>query len=209
MDADSDAGATAVETTMAQTRRAFLRKAAILGGGAAVAATGAGLLASDALAHPASDLEIMNFALTLEYLEADFYDRARRGEFGNLNRGVQRFAEVLYAHEQAHVDALRAMIPAAGGRAVQAPATKFPKLNQRSFVETSIVLEQTGVSAYGGAFPLLKSDDVKRAALSIHSVEARHASYARLVAGTLPANVAFFPALDKEQVLERVQPFLA
>ena len=208
MDTRFETAPTAVDTSLAQTRRAFLHKAALLGGGA-LAATGAGVFVSEALAHPQSDLEIMNFALTLEYLETDFYDRARRGEFGRLNEGVQLFAEVLYSHEQAHVDALRAMIPAAGGRAVAAPATKFPNLNQRSFIETAIVLEQTGVSAYGGAFPLLKSADVKRAALSIHSVEARHASYARLVAGTLPANVAFFPALDKEQVLERAKPFLA
>jgi len=197
-------------TATAQSRRGFLGKAALLGGGA-LAAGGLGAFAEAARAQsaPASDLAILNFALTLEYLEAEFYDRARQGDFGNLNTGVQRFAEVLYSHEQAHVDTLNATIPALGGTPVRKPALKFPKLTQKTFVRTSIVLEQTGVGAYGGAFPSLKLKAVKEAALAIHSVEARHAAYARLVAGTLPANVAFFSPLTKEQVLKRAAPFFA
>ncbi len=192
------------------TRRGFIGKAAILGGGA-LAATGAGAFAEAARAQsaPASDLAILNFALKLEYLEAEFYDRARQGAFGRLNAGVQRFAEVVYSHEQAHVDALVATIPALGGTPVKKPALKFPKLAQRSFVLTAIQLEQVGVGAYGGAFPSLKLKAVKEAALAIHSVEARHAAYARLVAGTLPANVAFFSPLTADQVLKRAAPFFA
>ncbi len=192
------------------TRRGFIGKAAILGGGA-LAATGVGAFAEAARAQsaPASDLAVLNFALTLEYLEAEFYDRARQGAFGRLNAGVQRFAEVLYSHEQAHVDTLIATIPALGGTPVKKPALKFPKLAQRSFVLTAIQLEQVGVGAYGGAFPSLKLKAVKEAALAIHSVEARHAAYARLVAGTLPANVAFFSPLTADQVLKRAAPFFA
>ncbi len=194
----------------AETRRGFIGKAAILGGGA-LAATGVGAFAEAARAQsaPASDLAILNFALKLEYLEAEFYDRARQGAFGRLNAGVQRFAEVVYSHEQAHVDALVATIPALGGTPVKKPALKFPKLAQRSFVLTAIQLEQVGVGAYGGAFPSLKLKAVKEAALAIHSVEARHAAYARLVAGTLPANVAFFSPLTADQVLKRAAPFFA
>jgi Ferritin-like domain len=197
-------------TAAAETRRGFLGKAALLGG-AALAATGAGAFAESARAAsaPASDLAILNFALKLEYLEAEFYDRARHGQFGRLNAGVQRFAEVVYSHEQAHVDTLLATIPALGGTPVAKPALKFPKLTQRSFVLTAIQLEQTGVGAYGGAFPSLKTKAVKEAALAIHSVEARHAAYARLVAGTLPANVAFFSPLTADQVLKRAAPFFA
>jgi hypothetical protein len=197
-------------TAAAQSRRGFLGKAAVLGGGA-LAATGLGVFAEAARAQsaPASDLAILNFALKLEYLEAEFYDRARQGDFGRLNAGVQRFAEVLYAHEQAHVDALIATIPALGGNPIAKPALKFPRLRQRSFVLTAIQLEQTGVGAYGGAFPLLKLKAVKEAALAIHSVEARHAAYARLVAGSLPANVAFFAPLTVDQVNRRAAPFFA
>ncbi len=193
-----------------ETRRGFIGKAAILGGGA-LAASGVGAFAEAARAQsaPASDLAVLNFALTLEYLEAEFYDRARQGAFGRLNAGVQRFAEVVYSHEQAHVDALVATIPALGGTPVKKPALKFPKLAQRSFVLTAIQLEQVGVGAYGGAFPSLKLKAVKEAALAIHSVEARHAAYARLVAGTLPANVAFFSPLTADQVLKRAAPFFA
>ncbi|MBA3787159.1 MAG: ferritin-like domain-containing protein [Actinobacteria bacterium] len=194
----------------AETRRGFIGKAALLGGGA-LAASGVGAFTEAARAQsaPASDLAVLNFALTLEYLEAEFYDRARQGAFGRLNAGVQRFAEVVYSHEQAHVDALVATIPALGGTPVKKPALKFPKLAQRSFVLTAIQLEQVGVGAYGGAFPSLKLKAVKEAALAIHSVEARHAAYARLVAGTLPANVAFFSPLTADQVLKRAAPFFA
>ena len=197
-------------TAAAQSRRGFLGKAAILGGGA-LAAGGLGVFAEAARAQsaPASDLTILNFALKLEYLEAEFYDRARQGDFGRLNAGVQRFAEVLYAHEQAHVDTLNATIPALGGNPIAKPALKFPRLRQRSFVLTAIQLEQVGVGAYGGAFPSLKLKAVKEAALAIHSVEARHAAYARLVAGTLPANVAFFAPLTVDQVNRRAAPFFA
>ena len=193
-----------------ETRRGFIGKAAILGGGA-LAAAGVGAFAEAARAQsaPASDLAILNFALKLEYLEAEFYDRARQGSFGRLNAGVQRFAEVVYSHEQAHVDALVATIPALGGTPIAKPALKFPKLAQRSFVLTAIQLEQVGVGAYGGAFPSLTLKAVKEAALAIHSVEARHAAYARLVAGTLPANVAFFSPLTADQVLKRAAPFFA
>jgi len=194
----------------AETRRGFIGKAALLGGGA-LAASGVGAFTEAARAQsaPASDLAVLNFALTLEYLEAEFYDRARQGAFGRLNAGVQRFAEVVYSHEQAHVDALVATIPALGGTPVKKPALKFPKLAQRSFVLTAIQLEQVGVGAYGGAFPSLKLKAVKEAALAIHSVEARHAAYARLVAGTLPANVVFFSPLTAAQVLKRAAPFFA
>ncbi len=194
-----------------ESRGSFLKKAAIVGGGA-LAASGAGAWTTAALAGggaPASDIAILNFALRLEYLEAEFYNRAANGGFGRLNTATQRFAEVLYFHEQSHVDALNATIPALGGNPVAKPALKFPSLNQRSFLRTAIALEQTGVGAYGGAFPSLKARAVKEAALAIHSVEARHAAWARLYAGTLPANVAFFQALTTDQVLARAKPFFA
>ncbi len=193
------------------TRAAFMRKAGLLGGGflAASGAAAFAQVAKGATAANEGDIAVLNFALTLEYLEAEFYRKAMNGDFGRLNAGVQRFATLVHQHEQEHVDAIKATIPQLGGKAVGMPKLKFPKLNQRTFVRTAIVLEQVGVGAYGGAFPSLKLTPVKEAALAIHSVEARHAAYARLVAGTLPANHAFYPALTSEQVLKAAAPFFA
>ncbi len=81
-------------------------------------------------------------------------------------------------------------------------------MKQATFLKTAMVLEDTGVSAYAGAAPMIANKKTLSAALSVHSVEARHAAWVRNIIGKggspLPAPAAFDPALTKAQVLKAV-----
>jgi len=190
------------EAAAGDTRARFLTKAGLLGGG---------LVGSSALlgANPATagaqssrgDIAILNYALTLEYLEAAFYTEAER--IGALDGELALFAEVVGAHERAHVKGLKAVL---GNRAVKRPRFNFRGTTEAAdaFAATAQVLEDTGVSAYKGQAPRIKSDAILAAALSIHAVEARHASWIRDINGEPPAPAAFDTPLSMRQVLAAV-----
>jgi CMP-2-keto-3-deoxyoctulosonic acid synthetase len=93
-----------------------------------------------------------------------------------------------------------------GSAAVKHPTFDFGSAtrSQSAFTATAIKLEDTGVMAYQGQAPFIKSQDVFKAAISIHPVEARHAAWIRQIAHQSPAPVAFNPALTKDQVLAAV-----
>jgi rubrerythrin len=151
------------------------------------------------------DVGILNFALTLEYLEAEFY---RRGLELDLGGGLRPLAEEFGAHEQEHVDALTSTIADLGGTPVAAPTVTFPMRNQAQFLELAQTFEDTGVGAYNGAAPLIESKDVLAAAGGIVQVEARHAAAIRLLAKANPAPAAFDEALEPAAVLAAVKPFI-
>jgi hypothetical protein len=187
------------ETAQRHSRRRFLRNSGIALGGAAAAG---GLLPGSALAATSKgDVAILNFALTLEYLESAFYASAMK--HAGLTGELDRFARLVHQHEKAHVEALR---KALGSAAVKRPTFGFGAAVQSrgAFVATSIKLEDTGVQAYQGQTPFIKSQDVFKAAISIHPVEARHAAWIRNLAGQSPAPAAFNPALSKSAVLAAV-----
>lgn len=153
-----------------------------------------------------SDLKILNYALTLEYLEAAFYTEA--SSKGALSGKAKAFSNVVGTHERAHVAFLR---KALGSAAVKRPKFDFKGTteNQAKFLATAKVLEDTGVAAYAGQGPLLKTKAIVKAALSIHSVEARHAAWVRDILGgtgkNVPAPKAFDAAATKAQILKAVQ----
>ena len=191
----------AMDEVKGDTRAAFLAKAGILGGGALGGSALLALMADDASASPASDRAILNFALTLEYLEAAFYTEAV--EMGALDGELALFARVVGGHERTHVRALRSAL---GRYAVARPRFNFRGTTEdaAAFAATAQVLEDTGVAAYAGQAPLIDSNAVLQAALAIHSVEARHAAWIRDINGEEPAPEAFDPALTKNQVLRAV-----
>jgi hypothetical protein len=180
-------------------RRRFLRNSGLAVGGVAVAG---GIVPGSALAATSKgDVAILNFALTLEYLESAFYASAMK--HAGLTGELDRFARLVHQHEKAHVEALR---KALGSAAIKRPAFAFGAAVQSpgAFTATSIKLEDTGVQAYQGQTPFIQSDDVFKAAISIHPVEARHAAWIRNLAQQSPAPAAFNPALTKSQVLAAV-----
>ena len=196
------------------TRAAFFRKAAV--GGGAVLTSGAimGMLPDLAAAKPSKkqDIQILNYALTLEYLEAAFYKEAL--EKGGLTGPLFEFAKLVNEHEQTHVVALKKTIKAFGGKAVASPTFDFKGSNvgNAKFQETAFVLENTGVSAYLGQVLRIKSSKIVAAAASIVTVEARHAgAIASLIDAGNPSGAkgitpsgAFDKSLSMKQVLAAV-----
>jgi hypothetical protein len=153
------------------------------------------------------DVGILNFALTLEYLEASFYEEAKSR--ARASGDLKSLIGLLAMDEQQHVEALSASIKKLGGKPVAKPRFEFPYGNTAGFLELAQTLEDTGVSAYNGAGPAIESKEVLGAAGSIVQVEARHAAAIRLQNEEEPSPQAFDPALDEAQVLKAVEPFLA
>jgi len=154
------------------------------------------------------DIDILNFALTLEYLEAAFYEEAA-GVKG-LSSEVAGYVKTFGDEEQEHVDALTATIRDLGGMPVEAPGVDFGDAfsSADKFIALAITLEDTGVSAYNGAAPMIESKDLLATAGGIVQVEARHAAAIRYAAGEDPAPEAFDPTLTADEVLAAVQPFV-
>jgi len=154
-----------------------------------------------------SDVDILNFALTLEYLESKFYEEAKsRAKASGELKGL---VNLLASDEQQHVEALTATIKQLGGKPVAEPKFDFPYSGTGGFLKLAQTFEDTGVSAYNGAAPMIKSKEVLAAAGGIVQVEARHAAAIRLQNKEEPAPAAFDTPLDEKQVLKAVEPFLA
>jgi rubrerythrin len=153
------------------------------------------------------DLDVLNFALTLEYLEAAFYKEA--AGISGLSDEATTLVEDFGNQEQQHVDALTKTITSLGGKPVAAPMVDFGKLSSQSqFLKLAVAFEDTGVSAYNGAAPSIKSKEVLAAAGSIVQIEARHAAAVRLLAKEDPSPDAFDPTLNMKQVLKAVKPYV-
>jgi rubrerythrin len=186
-------------------RSSFIARGA-LATGALYGTTAVGSFVTQAFAQGGGDVDILNFALTLEYLEAAFYKEALSK--AGLSGQVKKLAQEIGDHENQHVDALTSAIKKAGGKPVTAPKVAFPLSNEASFLKLAETFEDTGVAAYDGAAPMIKSKDVLGAAGSIAQVEARHAAAIRYLKGDNPTVGAFEPTLTKGQVLKAVKPFI-
>ena len=190
-------------------RGAFIMRGAVAAG----AVYGAGAVSPfvrQALAQEGGgDAEILNFALTLEYLEATYYERALKQVKG-LSADTKKLATEIRDNEMAHVEGLMVAIKDLGGTPVKAPKVDFAGAyaSEKSFLKLAVTLEDTGVSAYNGAAPGIESKDILAAAGGIVQVEARHAALVRLARGQTPSPEAFDRALEAEQVLEAVKPFV-
>jgi hypothetical protein len=179
-------------------RRSFLKKAgvggaAVIGSGALLSAlTPAGAAAAQGKGRPPAkfgkgDIGILNYALTLEYLEAAFYNEATRNRVAS---GAQEsaFLKAVTADENAHVAFLK---KALGRKAVGAPKVDFGDATSKAkWLPTSMVLENTGVKAYGGQALNISNPAYISAALSIWAVEARHASVAGLLVKAAPKSIS-------------------
>ena len=158
----------------------------------------------------ADDVEVLNYALTLEHLEAAFY--AMSGEytlgedaFGN---SIDEWAAVIGEHENAHVATLTDVITQLGGEPVAASEYDFGVTDAQSFLATAATLENVGVAAYDGAGQFIQNADLLTAAGSIVAVEARHAAYLNLVTGASPFPAAVETPMTPDEVLAAAGPFI-
>ena len=186
-------------------RGAFLVRGALATGAAYGAASITPWVTGALAQEGGGDVGILNFALTLEYLEADFYKQAAKlGLKGDYKSLAKDFGD----HEQEHVDALTATIKKLGGKPVKSPEFAFGMKSEKDFAKLAITLEDTGVSAYNGAAPMIKRMDALGAAGSIVQVEARHAAALRFLGGMDPTKGPFDQPLAKAKVLTAVKPLI-
>ena len=189
-------------------RASFILRGA-LAAGAAYGATAVAPFVSNAFAASGtSDVEILNFALTLEYLETDFYKV--KGKAVHLSGAAKALAHSFGDEEAEHVTALTKAITGSGGTPVKRPKFAFPVTDQKSFLKLAYVLENTGVGAYNGAAPSISDSTLLAAAGSIVQVEARHAaSIALLTGAAITPDGAFDKPLTSKQVLAKAGPLIS
>ena len=151
----------------------------------------------------ATDVDILNFALTLEYLETDFYKVKAKSL--KLSRAVRDVAAEFGDQEAQHVDALTTAIQGARGMPAKKPTFVFPATDEKSFLGLADALENTGVGAYNGAGPAIQNVALLAAAGSVVQVEARHAATIGLRPSkqSVVPNGGFDKPLTKQQVLAR------
>jgi hypothetical protein len=195
LDADG-ALAEAAERAGVMSRGTFL--AGALGGTGALLA----LAAEPAAGQGAKDVAILNYALTLEYLQAAFYTEAER--MGALRGRAAEAAEVVGGVERAHVKAFKDVL---GNKAVKSPSFDFQGTteHQNAFLKTAVAFEDLAVEAYKGQAPRIEATSALAAALAIHTVEARHAAWMRYLFGVEPATRAFDQPRSKQQITRVVQ----
>jgi Ferritin-like domain len=153
------------------------------------------------------DLGIVNYALTLEYLEAAFYaDVVKSGLFkGAELKAIEKFGQ----EEAEHVEALTQAAKALGGKPAAEPKAEFPLEDAKSVVELAGTVENLGAAAYLGQAANIESPEVLASALAIHSVEGRHAATLNAMLGLpITPDGAFAKPADAATVLKSVEPFI-
>lgn len=189
------------------TRASFILRGALAAGAVYGTAAVTPFVAQALAASGGGDVEILNFALTLEYLESDFYNV--KGRQVGLSGEARSYAKLFGEEEAAHVLALTSAVKQLGGKPVAKPRFVFPATGQSTFLSLASVLENTGVGAYNGAAPSLQSKHVLASAGSIVQVEARHAAAINLLIGKSPTpSEGFDVPLTKAQVLATAGPLI-
>ena len=168
----------------------------------------AGLAAPRAFGDVRDDLAILQFALTIEYVESGLYREALK-EVPDLSQDVKRVVEHLRDQEVEHVDALRGTISDAGGKPNDRPRLDFGSAlaSEAAFLKLANTLEDTGVSGYNGAAPQFESEDFVAAFASLAQVESRHAALIRLVRDKPPAPLPIDKASNQQAVRSAFGPY--
>ena len=176
----------------------------------ATSSSAAGATTTSSMSSSASgggDLAIVNYALTLEYLESQFYaEVAKSGLFKGKTLSVLKS---FGAEEAQHVAALE-KVATSMGKAAAKPMGKFPLKDAASVAMLAATVENLGAAAYLGQAGNIQSKEILAAALAIHTVEARHAAVLNTLTKKDPTpDGAFAKPMTMSQVLAVVKPFIA
>jgi hypothetical protein len=173
----------------------------------AAAAGGTSTSSSSSASASSGDLSIVNYALTLEYLESQFYAKvAKSGLFQGKTLSVLKS---FGAEEQEHVTALHKVAMSLGKPAAM-PTGKFPIQSAAQVTKLASVVENLGAAAYFGQAGNIQSKEILAAALAIHTIEARHAAILNLLLKKTPTpDGAFAKPASMSEVLAAVKPFIA
>jgi hypothetical protein len=196
LDLGLDPGRLDRDGALAEARAGLSRRGLLLG--VAAGAGGALLLRGGvARAQTAADIDVLNYALVLEYLQAAFYSEAERSKAikGRAAQAAGTVGAVERAHVQAFLDIL-------GGKAVKRPRFDFQGVTEkeRSFLKTAVAFEDLAVAAYKGQAGNLETPEIIASALGIHTVEARHAAWMRYLYGIRPAVSAFDEPATRSEI---------
>jgi hypothetical protein len=183
------------------TRRAFLRDSA-----AALAGIGALLVGGEdaeaATATSKNDVAILQFDLVLEYLQAGLYTEAE--QLGELTPTTLAWARVVGAHERAHIKAIKGLL----GRSKTVPSPGFNYRNvtsdEQAFIKTAVAFEDLTAALLKWQAPRLDSRAIVSAAVSLHSVETRHAAWIRHIVGLRPATTAFDKPASQQKMAQLI-----
>jgi rubrerythrin len=171
-------------------------------------ATTASTASTSTASSGTGDVAILNYALTLEYLETEFYSKVISASL--FSGKVGSLLKTFGAQEASHVVALKAAVTKLGGTPAAKPEGKFPIENATQVAELAYTVENLGAAAYLGQAANIQSAEVLASALAIHSVEARHAAtLGTLVKKSITPDGAFAKPADMSTVLAAVKPFLA
>jgi rubrerythrin len=183
------------------TTRAGLFRGALIGSAALLGIAAAPASAEEEEEEDERDVEILNFALALEDLQAAFYTEVERNKV--LKGALKTQAHIVGEHERAHVVALRKVL---GEHAAKLPRYDFKGATEdaKRFRRTAVAFEDLSVAAYKAQAPHIKEREYLVPALAILSVEARHAAWIRRLAGILPAADAFDEPRSKASTLKIV-----
>ncbi|MFW5911799.1 MAG: ferritin-like domain-containing protein, partial [Halolamina sp.] len=218
------------EAEGSQSRRGFLSRSALAGGALLALAGGTGISLADQHEDDGAtfqdvdgtDVDVLNYALTLELFESELYeaglDEFDEGDLEDsdlLEEYNEEALEEVYAHfemiaeqEAAHADVLGQAVSLLGGEPVEPGPFEFEFESFEEFVTLARTVENVGVGAYAGAAPYIESPDLLSAALSIHSVEARHAAMLNTLLGGSPFPDAFDAARSQDEVTEVLSTFM-
>jgi rubrerythrin len=220
---EASGGPLTIEFESPRDRRGFLRWAGILGAGSLVAvacgdqgssssapsnAPTTGSATAEANPFGQGDVGILNYALTLEYLEADFY---ARGVAANILGDDAKFIAPIAQHEAAHVEALLSTLQKLGATPAKKPTFKYPDgtfTDKAMFLATAQTFEETGVKAYHGQVPVVQDKSILAAAASIAGVESRHAAVIADILGKKQVPAPFESHATIAATVTAVKPFI-